>query len=342
MSAGATLRRYGEQALQDEIRELLSEWEEDLELCERIFIRASTHGKKSFWGYDGAVLDKTDPRIRSFPFTTRRPTQQELLRCWHELTRVKVSHLTADALAAQDEAYMASLQPKKQAVAKPAPAPAPAPVPVPKLSPEEEALQDRAKRLDDMLRKGRVDALRTFATRYADEVTPATLGVAAGAGQEDVLRFLLLDAKLDPTTPLDSGKRAYDLAANKSVRNVFRRIAFDHPTMWDWQAAHVPSGLSEEAEAEQGAKKAERRRGLREKMKERERERASEAEAEEPAPPPPQSFASLGVPAPSTGPQKLGGRPDASSGLAGLSPEMRAQIERERRARAAEARFKRP
>jgi hypothetical protein len=334
------LRRYGEQALQDEIRELLSEWEEDLEMCERIFIRASTHGKKSFWGYDGAVLDKTDPRIRSFPFPTRRPTQQELLRCWHELTRVKVSHLTSEALAAQDEAYIASLQPKKQAVAKPAPAPAPAPAPVPKLSPEEEARQDRAKRLDDMVRKGRVDALRTFATRYPSEVTPAALGVAAAAGQEDVIRFLLLDAKLDPTAALEGGKRAYDLAPSKNVRNVFRRIAFDHPTLWDWQAAHVPSGLSEEAEAEQGAKKAERRRGLREKMKERERARAeAEPEPEAPPPPPQSSFASLGVP--STGPQKLGGRPDASTGLAGLSPEMRAQIERERRARAAEARFKR-
>lgn len=334
------LRRYGEQALMEEIRALLTEWEDDIQLCERIFIRASTHGKKSFWGYDGAVLDKTDERIRSFPFPTRRPTQQELLRCWHELTRVKVSHLTAEALAAQDEAYIASLQPKKQAVAKPAPAPTPAPA-APKMSAEEEAQQDRARRLDDMVRKGRVDALRTFATRYPAELTPLVLGTAASAGQEDVLRFLILDAKLDPAAPLEGGKRAYDLSANKGVRNLFRRLAFDHPDMWDWQAAHVPSGLSEEAEAEQGARKAERRRGLREKMKERERARADAEPVEADAPPPPpQSFGSLGLPAPSSGPQKLGGRADASTGLAGLSPEMRAQIERERRARAAEARFK--
>lgn len=67
------LRRYGEQALQEEIRELLKEWEEDLQLSERIFLRASTHGRRSFWGYDGAVLDKGDTRIRTFPFPTRRP-----------------------------------------------------------------------------------------------------------------------------------------------------------------------------------------------------------------------------------------------------------------------------
>lgn len=36
-------------------------------------------------------------------------TQSELLRCLLELTRVKVSHLTEEALRAQDEAYLASL-----------------------------------------------------------------------------------------------------------------------------------------------------------------------------------------------------------------------------------------
>ena len=51
----------------------MTEWAEDLHASERIFIRASTHGKKSFWGYDEAVLDKNDERMRTFPFPTRRP-----------------------------------------------------------------------------------------------------------------------------------------------------------------------------------------------------------------------------------------------------------------------------
>ncbi len=73
VSAGAMLRRYGEQALQEEIRELMTEWADDIQASERIFIRASTHGKKSFWGYEGAIISKTDERIRVFPFPTRRP-----------------------------------------------------------------------------------------------------------------------------------------------------------------------------------------------------------------------------------------------------------------------------
>ena len=72
------LRRYGEQALQEEIRALMTEWQDDLEASEKIFIRASTHAKKSFWGYEGAVLEKGDPRVRVFPFPTRRPVRFSL------------------------------------------------------------------------------------------------------------------------------------------------------------------------------------------------------------------------------------------------------------------------
>ncbi len=72
------LRRYGEQALQEDIRALLAEWSDDIAASERIFMRASTHGKRSFWGYDGAVMDKNDERVRVFPFPTRRPVSSLL------------------------------------------------------------------------------------------------------------------------------------------------------------------------------------------------------------------------------------------------------------------------
>lgn len=73
-SAGSSLRRYNEAALQKEIRDLLSSWKSELEGCELIFIRASgTTNKRTLFGYEGAVLKSNDPRIRGFPFTTRRP-----------------------------------------------------------------------------------------------------------------------------------------------------------------------------------------------------------------------------------------------------------------------------
>ncbi|WVW80156.1 hypothetical protein I302_102132 [Kwoniella bestiolae CBS 10118] len=356
VSAGAMLRRYGEQALQEEIRALMLDWEDDLAASERIFIRASTHGKKSFYGYEGAVLSKNDERFRTFPFPTRRPTLQELLRCWHEVTRIKVSHLSEEALRALDEEYIASLQPKNKPI-KPTPTPAPAPSApiIPKLSPEEEAKIDRRKRLEEMVRKGRLDALKPFWTKYQSDFEPSeVLGLVASSGQEEMLRYLLEEAKLDPTQPISTSnnRRPYEISANKNIRNVFRRVAYNHPEWYDWVVdARVPSGLSDEMEQEQNSKKNERRKGLKEKLKEREKQRAAEAEIEEQREKEAEErkqkeeamrnvamSLSGGGGGASKGPQKLGGKV-GGEGLGGMSQEMRLQIERERRARAAEARF---
>lgn len=202
-----------------------------------------------------------------------------------------------------------------------------------------------------MIRKGRLEALRPFWQKHSGEFTdPAVavgvspLGIAALAGQDDILRFMLEEARLDPTLSVSESdtRKPYDLATSKGTRNVFRRVRHEHENWHDWAAAHVPVGLSEEAEAAQDAKKTERRKGLRDKMKEREKARAAaaaDAEEAEPIPVPAVNSApssvlgSVGL-----GPQKLGGK-GAEGSLAGLTPEMRMKIERERRARAAEARF---
>ena len=58
VSAGAMLRRYGEQALRYDIRNLLQEWSEDIEQCERVWIRASVSNRRIFLDYEGAILTK--------------------------------------------------------------------------------------------------------------------------------------------------------------------------------------------------------------------------------------------------------------------------------------------
>jgi hypothetical protein len=262
------------------------------------------------------------------------------MRCWQELSRVKVSHLTADALQAQDDAYIASLQPKKQVIKPQAPTPVVAPVPAaPKLSPVEEAKLDRQRRLIDMIKKGRLDSLRPFIAKYPDEITVQALAIASSSAQEDVVTYLLEEIKIDPTQSFE-GRKPYDHSSSKAIRNIYRRLAFKQPEMWDWKEAHVPSGLSEEKEEEENKKKAERRKGLKEKLKERDTKRAEEAEEEErkaaAAAPPPVAAAPVGG---KTGPQKLGGKIGGEGNLAGMTPEMRLRVERERRARAAEARF---
>ncbi|TFY79068.1 hypothetical protein EWM64_g4947 [Hericium alpestre] len=376
-SAGAQLRRYGEQALRDDIRNLLQDWAEEIDQCERIWIRASASNRRIFLDYDGAIITKGDERLRTFPFPTRRPTQSELVRCLTELTKVKVSHLTEEALRAQDEAYLASL-PKPKPKIQPAPTPQqPEKQPEPQLSKEEEILRDKWARLLDMVHRGRLDALKTLWERehanlggidttipdWAGERYRTLLQLASHLNQEEVVNWLLEDAHADPTVPvpstapidkapdedeytsdaalahLGSHRTAYDLAHSRAVRDVFRRAAGAHPDWWDWLGAgHVPSILSKEMEEGREERKKTRWKGLKDKVREREareKERIKESPIEEEV---------EVVPKPAeesrTGPRKLGGGSGAAEGVAGLTPEMRAKIERERRARAAEARLK--
>src|ERR1700753_2371438 len=123
--------------LGQDIRNLLREWSEEIDQCERVWIRASVSNRRIFFDFEDSSLTKGDERLRTFPFPTRRPvspsdcyrksqgsfisciqTQSELLRCLMELTKVKITHFTEEELKAQDEAYLASL-------------PKPKPVPVP-------------------------------------------------------------------------------------------------------------------------------------------------------------------------------------------------------------------
>ncbi|KAJ2964171.1 hypothetical protein NQ176_g10812 [Zarea fungicola] len=94
-SAGSTLRRYNEQALVDDVRALLRDWKALLDTSELMFIRATgiTNRRTLYGPYENQVLRHNDPRIRGFPFTTRRPTQKELMRCFIELTRLKVQEI---------------------------------------------------------------------------------------------------------------------------------------------------------------------------------------------------------------------------------------------------------
>lgn len=304
----------------------------------------------------------------------RSQTQSELIRCYYELTRIKISHLSEEALKSLEEAYIASLQPKNKPIVKPQQVIPTQQKPLqPKLSSEEEAHRERTNRLVDMTSKGRLEVLQSFWEKYkatdfgnsvnfiiedwAEEGAGMTLlMIAAQSDQEQVVKWLLEEQRADPTvttgaptpdhslddmddqeaTAKSRGKTAYDLATSKPVRNLFRRLAHDYPDWHDWIGqAHVPSGLSQEKELEQEKKKADRRRGLRERAKEREAKRPTVAQVPEAVETAPEVPA-----APISGPQKLGGgRAGGETSLAGLTPEMRMRIERERRARAAEARM---
>ncbi|RXW20680.1 hypothetical protein EST38_g5183 [Candolleomyces aberdarensis] len=383
-SAGAQLRRYGEQALRDDIRNLLNEWADDIHDCERIWIRASTANKRIFYDYDEAVVQKGDERLRGFPFPTRRPTQSEITRCLAELTRVKISHFTEDELREQDEAYLASLPKPKPAPPAPIAQVAPQKLQAPKLTPEEEALREKWTRLVEMVTRGRVEPLKAFWEReqatfggidmpipeWTGERVSTLLQLAAHTGQADVVQWLLEEARADPTVPVaaanptdgdgvdnsgnaseaselassrlkGSNRTAYDLAKTKAVRDVFRRCAALHLDWWDWLGAgHIPSVLSQEMEEGQEQKKKVRRKGLKDKVKEREAKEKEQAKDAQPVAAPEAPALSKAETVVDSGSHRLGGSSGGAEALAGLTPEMRMRLERERRARAAEARLR--
>jgi hypothetical protein len=298
------------------------------------------------------------------------------LRCLAELVRPKISHFTEQELRAQDEAYLASL-PKPKPVPTPQVEPEKEKPKQPKLSKEEEIFQEKWNRLLEMVTKGRLEALKGFLDKegpslggvdaqipdWAREKRASILQLAVQNSHEEMVRWLLEEARADPTIPVPapkageadedeghksdapqlgrlplSGSRrtAYDLARSKPMRDIFRRCAATHPTWWDWLgAARVPSALSQEMEEGREEKKKVRRKGLKDRVKEREAR-----ENDRPKTPPVEAVADTKEVPSSAKSHKLGGASGGAEGVAGLTPEMRAKVERERRARAAEARLK--
>ena len=223
-----------------------------------------------------------------------------------------------------------------------------------------------------MVTKGRLDALKGFLEKesaslggvdaqipdWAGEKRASIMQLAVENGHEEMVRWLL-EARADPTIPVpapkvgeadedksdasDSGylppssrRTAYDLARSKPMRDIFRRCAATHPTWWDWLgAARVPSALSQEMEEGREEKKKVRRKGLKDRVKEREAK-----EKDRPKTPPVEVIAETKEVPSSAKSHRLGGASGGAEGVAGLTPEMRAKVERERRARAAEARLK--
>ena len=306
-------------------------------------------------------------------------TQSELMRCLGELTRPKISHFTEEDLRVQDDAYIASL-PKARPAPTTILHHEPEKPKQPKLSKDEEILREKWDRLLEMVVKGRLDPLRAFLDRegssiggidaqipeWTGEKRATILQIAVQNGHEDVTRWLLEENRADPTIPIpllkpgdeDEGHKsdasvtiqkgsrrtAYDLARTKPIRDIFRRCAASHPDWWDWfGAARVPSALSQEMEEEHEEKKKVRRKVLKERVKEREaREKEKEKEKEHPKTPPLPVEAKVTVKEVSnTTSRRLGGVGGDGDGVAGLTPEMRTRVEREQRARAAEARLKR-
>jgi hypothetical protein len=331
--------------LEKEIRETLTEWRGMIDSAELLFVRATgkTNRQILFDNYDGQVLKNKDPRIRGFPINTRRATQGELLRCFKELTRVKISEV--------DEAAIAAAEAKRKEEELKASTPAPKPQPQkPKLSKEEEAALLHTGQLQALIRRSKVPALMSYISNNfippsftftpADSPQnfrcPTPLHLAANLNAPAVVTALLTKTLSDPTTLNNEGRTPFELTGDRATRDAFRIARHElGESQWDWESAKVPSALSK-AEAERRAaserqaaeeEESSRRKADLERLKREDAEKAAQAKTTK----------SGGR---TVGAVEKSGAEKREEESRGMTPEMKMRLERERRARAAEERFK--
>lgn len=354
-SAGSSLRRYNEAALTNEIRDLLIQWKSMIDSSLLLLIRATgTTNRRTLYGpYDDQVLRQNDPRIRGFPFSTRRATQAELMRCFVELTRVKVSRLSEAALAAAREAE-ATPAVKSQTRATKAPT---SPVP-PKLTKEDEAAALHTAQIQALIRRSKAPGLISYLSQNslpadftfyphdapANHHVPTPLHLAASVNSASCVIALLTKAGSNPCISNDENKTAFDLAGDRSTRDAFRVARHTlGESRWNWQSAHVPTSLTKaEAEAREVREKeesalaeADRRKADMERLKaeEKTKEEATRNRVDDSR-------------------EKKHGKGKVMSlektaqerreeEARGMTPELKMRLERERRARAAEERIRR-
>jgi len=337
-SAGSGLRRYNEQALVQDVRNLLQDWKGLLDTSELLFIRAtgSTNRRTLFGPYEGQVLQHNDTRIRGFPFSTRRATQNELMRSFIELTRLKVREIEPIQEPLSKEAEKESSTPTKSSK-KPS---------KPKLTEEEETALLHTSQIQAFVRRSKVPALLSYLKNNdlspdfelqpleQNHHAPRPLHLAAAQNSAALVSGLLVRGGANPAHKNPEGKTAFELAGDRATRDAFRVARSElGESKWNWDEAKVPSPMArseaesrdqrEKKEAEQ--KEADRRKAEETRLRSEE-PRIADAK---------KSKANALASALTKTPQER-----REEEARGLTPEMRMKLDRERRARAAEARLR--
>ncbi|KAL6917583.1 hypothetical protein FSHL1_009013 [Fusarium sambucinum] len=333
-SAGSSLRRYNEQALVEDVRNLLQEWKALIDTSELLFVRATgmTNRRTLYGPYEGQVLKHNDTRLRGFPFSTRRATQNELMRSFIELTRLKVREIIPveeTKKEAESAAPKTSAKPSK-----------------PKLSEEEETALLHTSQLQAFVKRSKVPALLSYLKNNnitadfefqpveQNHHAPRPLHLAAAQNAAPLVLGLLVRGSADPTIKNNEGKTPFELAGERSTRDAFRVARSElGDVKWSWDDAKVPPAMTK-AEAD--------KRDEREKKevddKEAERRQAEEERLRSEGPKVPEGRKQKGNILAAGLKQTPQEKREAES--RGLTPEMRMRLERERRARAAEERLR--
>ncbi|SCV01694.1 LANO_0F13058g1_1 [Lachancea nothofagi CBS 11611] len=243
-SAGSSLRRYNETALRVDIQQLLYHWTPYLKHCKNIFIRAKSTSDRRMFLDSSTCLDKNDMRIRSFPFTTKRPTGHELKKAWCQLAYLHVNEKP------QADAKLKSNADEIITVATPA-----------KVQPQVEEdpnvlhtrelisllKKSKAPLLLSYLRKTELDKNFRFHPQQEYAQTPTMLHYAAQQGLKNMVLILLSNLKCDPTIKNAFGRTPWELSKKKEVQQSFQIARFNlGEDFTDWESSRIGEPVSRE------------------------------------------------------------------------------------------------
>eukprot|EP01135_Chromosphaera_perkinsii_P010020 Nk52_evm55s1992 gene=Nk52_evmTU55s1992 len=283
-SAGATLRRYNEQALKDNIRDLMAKWKDRLGACSHVFVHAPSSNADlvfSSTAKDG-LLNRNDERLRNVSLPCRRPTVKELERVYSCL--ITASFYNTDEVQEALNSYVKLVRGRE--------ARSPTPVSLSELSPIrkqsketdeiDKGLKEEDNGLLKCIKKQNLNELKCILKDVVDinELLPfgkteaTTLHMAAQLGRPNFVKYLL-EIGADPTIRDSRERTPYKLASQKESRDEFRRYMGTNPDAWDYSKSDIPSSLTEEMESAKLEKQQAREAKLKEKKKrDKERQKA--------------------------------------------------------------------
>ncbi|XP_045476125.1 ankyrin repeat and zinc finger domain-containing protein 1-like [Harmonia axyridis] len=104
-SAGASLRRFNEQALVQHVQDIADQWKAEIEKSSLIFYRApGPYNRSVLFGGSNPILNRSDVRLRNIPFSTRRATYTEVQRV-HNILATTNLYDNVDAVIKQLEKH---------------------------------------------------------------------------------------------------------------------------------------------------------------------------------------------------------------------------------------------
>ncbi|KAG7402304.1 Ankyrin repeat and zinc finger domain-containing protein 1 [Phytophthora boehmeriae] len=283
-SAGATLRRYNEAALKQDVAALLVDWKDVLKDADLIFLSSGKTERATFFPEKNAVLQPDDKRLKRIPFATFRPTFEEVCRVRSDLSSVRFSPLETSTQSPAKSSKNAEKKGKKKQPSTPPPVAETVskeveeednePVPPPHIV--QLAIDGNLKGIKELLtssKAGDVDVNET------DENFMTALHHAAAKNAVSIVEHLLKYGANPARLDLRS-RPPYFLCTSKETRNAFRRYMAEHPDAWDYSTAQIPEGLTSEMEQRKKEKEAEKRRRAKERKKLQKREAAEQKREE--------------------------------------------------------------